>query len=354
MNFCNKCGHKIENVKFCPNCGAKIGIYTENKIDKSLTYLKEKLGSINNEIKESVEVNNLKNETLPKLKNKIIDVLGIIGLLIIVGQIIGYFITNNIFLFQEASLKYSNSSFKDYFSGFIAEILPTTILPFVFMFLSGLRKKWLFISSIILLLSLIIISNEGKATSKYSTEKDTKIENNSIDTLSTNQEIENNNNSNENSNIDNLINKQNSNLIENENIRIIDNSTYNNKIDFSYIKEYQNQYAFDEICKNEDFNNELKNKFGNDLFELFIKYIAVQTPIKIENQETFISSCFSHSCGYNESALFVDFVTDTYYAAILDEDKIYITTNNSNFSKNEIPTLPTSMLNWIKKNVREK
>lgn len=97
----------------------------------------------------------------------------------------------------------------------------------------------------------------------------------------------------------------------------------------------------------------MKNKFGNNLFDLFIKYIAVQTPIKIENQEVFTSACFSHSCGFNESALFVDFVTNTYYAAILDENKIYITTNNNSFSNNQIELLPLKLLNWIETNVKK-
>ncbi|WP_395042761.1 hypothetical protein [Flavobacterium sp.] len=357
MSFCNNCGSKIENVKFCPNCGEKVVIITENKIDKSVNYLKdniqiakENLGSINSEIKESVVVNNLKNKTIPKIKNQIIDILGIIGLLIIIGQVIGYFVTNNIFHFQEASIRYNNSPFENYFSGFIAEILPTTILPFVFMFLSGLRKKWLFITSVILLLAFVVISNEGKATSKYLKEKELN-ENSTIDTI--NQTQGNESNYENSSNINNLISKSKPNLIENENIRIVNNSNYNNQIDFSFIKEYQNQYAFDEVCNNSEFNTELKSKFGNDLFELFLKYIAVQTPIRIENQEVFISACFSHSCGYNESALFVDFVSDTYYAGILDEDKVYIATNNINFNKNEINLMPNKMLNWIKMNIKE-
>lgn len=207
MSFCNKCGNKIENVKFCPNCGAKIEILTENKIDKSVNYVKENiqiakenLGSINNEIKESVVVNNLKKEILPKLINKIIDVLAIISLIVIVSQIIGYFITNNFFHFQEASIRYNRNPYGNYFSDFIAEILFTTILPFVFMFISGLRKKWLFITASFLLLSFVVISNEGKATSRYATEKELN-KSSETDSLSTYQTNETENYQTENTNL---------------------------------------------------------------------------------------------------------------------------------------------------------
>lgn len=192
MKFCKNCGNKIENEKFCSNCGAKTETFeSNNKIDKSVSFLKENAKAINSEINESVVINELKKNTsniISIIIKKIIDVLGIIGLITIIGQIIVYFGMNKIFLFQEAYLKYQNSSFEDYFSGFIAEIIPSTILPFLFMFLSGRKKQWLLVTSLILLFLLFVISAGGNAKSRNFRENETLNDTSAvsyIDTIST-------------------------------------------------------------------------------------------------------------------------------------------------------------------------
>lgn len=171
MKFCPNCGNNLnENIKFCPNCGIKI-LSAENKIDKSFEFLKSNAKSIKSEIDNSYIINDIRlnakkviTEEMPsvfkKISRFIIDLFGIIGLIVIIIQILGYFITNKVFFFDEAYIKwknYYNTDISSFFSVFIAEILPTTILPFLFMFLSGYRKKWLLKVSILLVIIIFTI-----------------------------------------------------------------------------------------------------------------------------------------------------------------------------------------------------
>lgn len=184
MKFCPTCGNKITIEKFCSNCGSKIEVseIEKNKIDESVNFIKENLKSVNNEIKESVVVNHLKRNTFPRFLNGIIDVLGIVGLVTIFGQIFVHFSMNKNFHFQDAYLRYEGQSFYYLTSGFLAEIIPTTILPFLFMFLSGRRKKWLLITSLILMFLLIIISQNGNSISNNNNEIINSENQNSITT----------------------------------------------------------------------------------------------------------------------------------------------------------------------------
>lgn len=137
---------------------------------------------VKDEIDNSNVINDIKanatkviTEEIPnvakKITLKIVDILGIVGLLIILIQIFAYFITGEVSHFDEAYFNwksyrsYDNLSF---FSIFIAQILPTTILPFVFMFWSGLRKKWLLnVTCILIILIFIIRDLNSERVIKY-------------------------------------------------------------------------------------------------------------------------------------------------------------------------------------------
>ena len=171
MNFCSNCGSKLEtDVNFCPNCGNKI-FSSQNKIDKSYEHLKGHAQSVKKEIENSYVVANVKSnankvitEEIPLFFGKVIwftiHAFGIIGLLVIVFQILAYFITGDVSQFDEAYINWKNYHSYDnlsFFSIFIAQIMPSTILPFLFMFLSGFRKKWLLNVAVILVVFILLI-----------------------------------------------------------------------------------------------------------------------------------------------------------------------------------------------------
>lgn len=154
MNFCTNCGNKLTNGKFCANCGSKAPSTKSNSIDNSVNYLKDNIKSVNNEFKESVVIDNIKNKTIPLIGNLIIDFFAIISIIVIVAQIVSYFAYDNTIPIKQSYLTYISNSSNISIASFLGEILVTTILPFLFMIVSGLRKKWMLILAVILLFVL--------------------------------------------------------------------------------------------------------------------------------------------------------------------------------------------------------
>ena len=54
--------------------------------------------------------------------------------------------------------------------------------------------------------------------------------------------------------------------------------------------KYKNQYEFDDICESKEFSNELKTKFGDHLYEMFIKYFGVKIAFQEFKIDTDLSS----------------------------------------------------------------
>lgn len=357
MKFCSKCGNELTSASnYCASCGQKVNSNNENKIDSSIEHIKKNISSVKNEISESQTIKDLNtsiNRNVRKTSAKIIDFLGIVGLVVILSQIFLFFAIDKVFLFQEAFEKHISSTnyltnYIEKYVNFIAEIIPSTILPFVFMFISGLRKKWLLITSCILVILIFLLSITGKGNSRFKKE----------DSLNDSTSLVNETNVKPYKQTEGIttlydsINDQT--IIENSirekyNLIVPATNRLGNSIDLSFIMKYKNQYAFDDICESEEFSNELKTKFGDNLYDMFIKYIAVQSPIRIKSNKMFASACFSHSCGFNESALFIDLNTNHYYAGILNEEDVYLISNDLSFDKNDFQTYPNEIINWLYK-----
>lgn len=154
MSFCSNCGNKLnpEN-KFCSSCGNKIENISSNsinKIDDSINKVLGGIGKVANEIGNSEYVNKSVEVTRKKAsstKELLIKVLAFIGLIVLFGQFLVYLILDkNISLVYEYQdvfkYNYSHSSFEKIFI-YIARILPSTILPLLFMYLYGKRVEWI-------------------------------------------------------------------------------------------------------------------------------------------------------------------------------------------------------------------
>ena len=119
-------------------------------------------------------------------------------------------------------------------------------------------------------------------------------------------------------------------------------------VDLSFARKYEGKYKFQEICETEPLKSELKELLGTELHAKFIRYIAVQGPMVIENNQTLLSSCMAHDCTMYESSFLIDFNENYYYLGILDDEDVYVFSNNSNFNYKNIDTYPSKFLEWTK------
>lgn len=176
MNFCTNCGNKLTEGKFCSNCGSKITSTKSNSIDQSVNYLKENIKSVNNEFKQSVVIDNIKHKTILLIGNLIIDFFAIVSIIIIIAQIVSYFAYDNIIPIKKSYFTYLSDSSNISIASFIGETLATTILPFLFMCISGLRKQWMLILALILLFILGAITQTDNAYSQDSDDNESATE----------------------------------------------------------------------------------------------------------------------------------------------------------------------------------
>lgn len=117
-------------------------------------------------------------------------------------------------------------------------------------------------------------------------------------------------------------------------------------VDLQFAKKYEGKYMFKEICETEPLKSELIDRLGPELHEKFVAYIAVQGPMKIENNRTLLTSCMAHACTFHESSFMMDFENNFYYLGILDEKNVHVFSNNSSFSSKDIKTFPSEFMEW--------
>lgn len=117
-------------------------------------------------------------------------------------------------------------------------------------------------------------------------------------------------------------------------------------IDLSFAKKYNGEYMFQEICETEPLKSALKKQFGKEIYDKYINYIAVQGPMEIEQNKALLTSCMAHACGIYMSSLFIDFNNNFYYAGILDDEKVYVISNNSDFDSQNWNTYPVEFAEW--------
>ncbi len=128
---------------------------------------------------------------------------------------------------------------------------------------------------------------------------------------------------------------------------------YPKTIDLSFAKKYEGEYMFREICKTEPLKSQLKKILGSELFEKYINYIAVQGPMEIKSNRTLLTSCMAHACTLYESSLLIDFDKNHFYAGILDDEDVYVFSNNSGFDSKNINSYPSEFLEWTKNALEE-
>lgn len=272
MLFCSNCGKQVtQNAKFCSNCGNEIVNKSVNKIDNTIDSILSKTNSIKEEVNQSYYYNQAKEVTktsLYLLKERIIITLGYLSIFFLSIQFINFYIFKNELHILTAFERhfYSGYRFVEYFY-FLAEILPSTILPMIFVFLLGLRKNfviWFFPLFII----LFIVSTFNDNSSNHNndipkTDINTEPENNKEDT--TNADIYNSYNNTQYSSESNI--DLNSNEVE-ENSKSLnsqnstDNFKYKNfdysvsRDDYNYIisnidfKSYKRLISWQKVSKN--------------------------------------------------------------------------------------------------------
>ena len=126
-----------------------------------------------------------------------------------------------------------------------------------------------------------------------------------------------------------------------------------NRLDLSFAKKYNGKYAFNDIVKTEPLKSDINNILGDNLTKKFLKYIAVQGPMKIENKKSLLTSCMAHSCTYYESSMLLDFKNNYYYIGILDKIDVFVFSNNPEFNNEKPETYPKEFLDWTKKAMKE-
>ncbi|WP_298248362.1 hypothetical protein [uncultured Christiangramia sp.] len=137
-----------------------------------------------------------------------------------------------------------------------------------------------------------------------------------------------------------------------ESLGYYDNSNHSNyqisDIDLTFVKKYESEYMFQEICETEPLKSDLKRQFGAELYDKFINYIAVQGPLEINNNKALLSSCMAHACGIYMSSLFINFGNNTYYAGLLNDEEVYVISNNINFNSQDWSTFPDEFAEWTR------
>jgi hypothetical protein len=166
MKFCSTCGAKIGSEdKFCSGCGKKNENITSNKIDRSVDKVLEGINTVSKEIENSEYVSqslNATKKTYLFIKELSIKVFAYIGIIILLIQFFNYFITDinvhYISAYQELfETEYSGVNFEKIII-YLAQILISTILPVVFIYLYSKRVDWM---NYILGISIILLFITG-------------------------------------------------------------------------------------------------------------------------------------------------------------------------------------------------
>ncbi len=187
MNFCSSCGAKIGSEdKFCSGCGKKNENIVSNKIDKSVDKVLKGINTVSKEIENSEYVSQSLNATKSTFlftKELSIKVFAYIGIIILLIQFFNYFFTESNVHYVSA---YHNLFISKYFGInfekiliYLAQILISTILPIVFIYLYSKRVEWMkYILGISITLFLITgfntkFNSEIDSNNSLETQKDT-------------------------------------------------------------------------------------------------------------------------------------------------------------------------------------
>lgn len=186
MNFCSNCGNKLNtNVNFCSNCGCNFEKTTSNKIDESVEKVIKGIEGATKEVSNSQYLNKALTNSINSIGKGLIKIFAIISIVIFFIQFFNYFFLNkNIHLisaYQDIINKsnYNNGKLEIALIYF-AQILPSTILPIIFIYLYSKRVNWvsyLLGIIIVLLVSSTLIRKEHII---YGLDNSAKKENNTI------------------------------------------------------------------------------------------------------------------------------------------------------------------------------
>lgn len=155
--ICKTCQIEYDNINFCPNCGGKLYEVPKNKIDQTANKIDEKvkvftektdaiMSTLSNEIKTSETVKKA-TDVGNKVLTTFIIILGIIGVVTLVVQLVVSVVNNERSIFSQAINTPENSEL--YGADFIAivgQLTPTIILPIVAIILAGLKKPAFFVA----------------------------------------------------------------------------------------------------------------------------------------------------------------------------------------------------------------
>lgn len=193
MNFCSSCGAKIGSEdKFCSGCGKKNENIASNKIDRSVDKVLKGFNTVSKEIENSEYVSqslNATKSTFRFIKELSIKIFAYIGIIILLIQFFNYFFTDinvhYISAYQELfDSEYSGVNFERIII-YLAQILISTILPIVFIYLYSKRLDWMnYILGISIILLLItglnsVSNSESEAENTLETQTDSVYNNNS-------------------------------------------------------------------------------------------------------------------------------------------------------------------------------
>lgn len=209
MNFCSSCGAKIGSEdKFCSRCGKKNENIASNKIDRSVDKVLKGINTVSKEIENSEYVSqslNATKSTFLFIKELSIKVFAYIGIIILLIQFFNYFFTDSnvhyISAYQELfDSEYSSVNFERIII-YLAQILISTILPIVFIYLCSKRVDWMNYILGISITLLLISGLNSVSNSKSKTGNTLEIQTDSVYNGYSNVEnygkIENENESNE-------------------------------------------------------------------------------------------------------------------------------------------------------------
>lgn len=116
----------------------------------------------------------------------------------------------------------------------------------------------------------------------------------------------------------------------------------------SYIERYQNKYPAEVgLLEKYSLPVRIKRLIGESLFKKFVSYFQKETPIRTENDYTFISACRTKNCEGYESALLIDHKSDILYVGILDNNQVFLFSESPDFKSNDRYTMPPRFGDWV-------
>lgn len=185
MNFCPNCGAKQSTInKFCTECGAKIENVSSNKIDKSVDKALKNLENIAKEVESSEYVNktiDASKNSLHFVKELLINIFAYLGIIIIFFQLFNYIFSDinvdYITTYQELfNSNYYDNKFERVFI-YLARILPSTILPIIFIYLYSKRADWMKYVFGVTITGLIISGLNSRTNNNTDVDNSTVLEN---------------------------------------------------------------------------------------------------------------------------------------------------------------------------------